>query len=180
MNSTRRLFLQKAALSIVAVNFPLSAFCQKLLNSQTKGFDPETLAIFNGVSSQTFEPWIGSRFRVSLNNKPRGSLVLLSVDDADSETGSETSAGTKQEPYRANTVRRIGPVSGSSKESAITSFSLHFQRVGNALPQDTYMLSHNWLGTFPLFIVPSGLSGAQSTCTAIFTLLKQTTPRPLN
>jgi len=174
MNSTRRLFLQKAALSIVAVNFPLATFCQKLLNSRTKGFDPETLTIFNGVSSQTFEPWIGSRFRVSLNNKPKGSLVLLSVNDADSETGPEKSVDAKQEPYRANTVRRIGPVSGSSEASATASFSLHFQRIGNALPQDTYMLSHDWLGTFPLFIVPSGLAGAPSTCTAIFTLLKQT------
>ena len=56
MNSTRRPFLQKAALSIVAANFPFSAFCQKLLNSQTKDFDPETLVIFSGVSRQTFEP----------------------------------------------------------------------------------------------------------------------------
>jgi len=180
MGPTRRLFLQRAVLSAFALNFPLSALAQKFFNGHGKGFDPETLAIFNGVSSQTFEPWIGSRFRVSLNNKPRGSLTLLSVDDADSEPGPETSAEAKEEPYRATTVRTIGPVSGSSKASAITSFSLHFQRIGNALPQDTYMLSHNWLGTFPLFIVPSGLSGAQSTCTAIFTLLKQTTLRPLN
>ena len=82
MNSTRRLFLQKAALSIVTANFPFSAFCQKLLNSQTKDFDPETLVIFNGVSRQTFEPWIGSRFSVSQNNKSQGSLVLMSVDES--------------------------------------------------------------------------------------------------
>src|SRR5271166_248318 len=110
MNSTRRLFLQKAALSIVAVNFPLATFCQKLLNSRTKGFDPETLVIFNGVSRQTFEPWIGSRFRVSLNNKPLGSLVLLSVDDAGPETNPVASTETKEELYRANTVSRSGPV----------------------------------------------------------------------
>ena len=82
MNSTRRPFLQKAALSIVAANFPFSAFCQKLLKSQTKDFDPETLVIFHGVSRQTFEPWIGSRFSVSQNNKSQGSLVLMSVDES--------------------------------------------------------------------------------------------------
>jgi hypothetical protein len=176
MGSTRRLFLQRAALSAFAVSFPLGTFAQKLLNGPTGDFEPETLAIFNGVSRQTFEPWIRSRFRVSLNNKPRGSLLLLSVDDLDSETGAET----KEDPYSANFVRKVGPVFGSSKESPIASFSLHFQRIGNALPQDTYMLSHDWLGTFPLFIVPSGLSGAQSTCTAIFTLLKQTTSKLSN
>lgn len=107
MNSTRRLFLQKAA---------LSAFCQKLLNSQTKGFEPETLVIFNGVSRQTFEPWIGSRFSVSQNNKSQGSLVLMSVDEIDT-TGKDASDST-------NTVRRVRAVPRPSKASAITSFSL--------------------------------------------------------
>ncbi len=180
MGSTRRNFLQRAVLSAFAVNFPLSALTQKVLSHPGKSFDPETLGIFKGVSCQTFEPWIGSRFGVSLNNMPQGSLILVSVDDADSETGPTTSAETKEEPYRANTVLRIGPISGSSKVSAISSFSLHFQRIGNALPQDTYMLSHDWLGTFPLFIVPSGLFGAQSTCAAIFALLKQTASKPFN
>ena len=165
MNSTRRLFLQKAALSIVAANCPLSAFCQKLLNSQTKGFEPETLVIFNGVSRQPFEPWIGSRFSVSQNNKSQGSLVLMSVDEIDT-TGKEASDST-------NTVRRVGAVPRPSKASAITSFSLRFQRPGTPLPQDTYMLAHDWLGTFPLFLVPSVLAGPTSTCTDVFTMLNQ-------
>jgi len=176
MGSTRRSFLQRAALSALAVNSPLGALAQKLLNGPGRGFEPETLAIFNGVSRQTFEPWIGSRFLVSLNNKPQGLLLLLSVDDAAPEASPET----KDEPYVANTVRRTGLIPRTSSESAITSFSLHFQRIGTALPQDTYMLSHDWLGTFPLFLVPSGISGAQATCTATFALLNQTRPKPLN
>lgn len=176
MGPTRRHFLQSAVLSALAVNFPLSAFAQKLLNRSGRDFDPETLVIFNGISPQTFEPWIGSRFRMSLNNKPQGSLVLLSVDNA----GPEASTETKEEPYRANTVSRSGPVPRLSNEPVITTFALHFQRTGNALPQGTYMLSHDWLGTFPLLLVPSGLSEAQSTCTAIFSLLNQIRPKPLN
>jgi hypothetical protein len=35
------------------------------------------------------------------------------------------------------------------------------------------MLAHDWLGTFPLFLVPSGLAGPTSTCMAVFTMLNQ-------
>ncbi len=172
MNPTRQHFLQAAALSAFAANFPLTVFAQKPLDGPDNSFDPETLAIFSGVSPQTFEPWIGSRFRVSLNNKPRGSLVLLSVD--------EIGAETKEEHYSANATGRVGPLLKIPHKSATTSFSLRFQRVGDSLRQDSYMLSHDWLGDFPLFIVPSGLLGAPSTCSAIFTLLAPTGSNPSN
>jgi hypothetical protein len=165
MSSTRRLFLQKAALSMIAANLSQFAFAQKLLNSRPKDFDPENLAIFNGVSARTFEPWIGSRFRVSLNNKSLGSLVLLSVDD--NEIAAKEISGSTNFAPAAGTFHR------SSNESATNSFSLCFQRTGAPLQQDTYMLAHDWLGTFPLFLVPSGLSGPISTCTAVFTLLNR-------
>ena len=60
------------------------------------------------------------------------------------------------------------------KTPIATSFSLLFRRSGAALPQDTYMLDHDWLGTFPLFLVPSGDITNSSTCTATFTLLSLT------
>jgi hypothetical protein len=166
MNPTRRLFLRSAAFSAVAARFPLSAFTQELLHDSDKRFDPEILSIFDGVSRQTFEPWIGSLFRVSLNNKPRGSLLLLAVD--------EIVAATSDEPDDATVVRSVNPHPISSNRSPIRGFSLRFRRVGNPLPQDSYMLSHDWLGDFPLFVVPSGLPGAPSTCTATFTLLNPT------
>lgn len=68
----RRFFLRNAALSLLAVKLPLIAFAQNHLNGQGSDFDPESLAIFDGISHQTFEPWIGSRFRLSLNNKSLG------------------------------------------------------------------------------------------------------------
>ena len=163
MSSTRRLFLQSAAFSMIAANLSRFAFAQKLLNRRPGDFDSESLAIFNGVSRQTFEPWIGGRFSVSLNNKSLGSLVLLSVDDIDT-TQEEVSDST-------SAVFTAGRALRSFNQPAINSFALRFQRMGNALPQDTYMLAHDWLGTFPLLLVPSGLSGPVSTCTAVFTFL---------
>jgi hypothetical protein len=170
MKPTRRLFLQSAALSALATGLPLSAFARELLNTGTKGFDPEVLAIFDGVSAQTFEPWIGSKFGVSLNNLHQGSLVLQSVKEAEAEAGAnaELAAG----PYLESTFRRVSPLPGTSNAPPMTSFSLQFQRTGSPLRQETYMLSHDWLGTFPLLLVPSGLAGTPSTCTATFTLLK--------
>ena len=166
MRPTRRQFMRRAGLSIIAANLPLNMFAQRSFKKPSQDWDPERLTLFDGVSAQTFEPWIGSRFRVSLNKQACGSLVLLSVDEDNPET--------TKEPQDANFVRRAGPVLRLSKESPITSFSLHFQGSGASLPQDTYILAHDWLGNFPLFIVPSGLSGARSTYTAVFTLLPRT------
>jgi hypothetical protein len=166
MLPSRRFFLRNAALSLLAVKLPFSAFAQNHLNGQGNDFDPESLALFAGVSRQTFEPWIGSRFRLSLNNKSLGSLVLLSVR--------EISGDAKEAPDDATEIPRAGPAHGASHQSAITSFSLRFQGTGAALPQNTYMLAHDWLGSFPLFLVPSGRKGTGSTYTAVITLLPVT------
>jgi len=166
MRPTRRQFMRRAGLSIIAANLPLNMFAQRSFKKPSQDWAPERLALFDGVSAQTFEPWIGSQFRVSLNGHARGSILLLSVD----EIGAETA----KEPDNESFVRRAGPVLRPSNGPAITSFSLHFQGSGAVLPQDTYMLAHDWLGNFPLFIVPSGLSGARSTYTAVFTLLPRT------
>lgn len=156
MSPTRRLFLQNAALATIAANLPFRAFAQNHFISE-KGFEPENLTLFNGVSRQTFEPWIGARFFVSLNKRPMGSIVLLSVDDLD--PNAKTMPDSAEIPIRGSSVTRA---------STITGFSLQFKRTGTPLHQDTYLLSHDWLGTFPLFLVPSGLPGVQSTCTAVF------------
>jgi hypothetical protein len=166
MLRSRRLFLTNAALSLLAVKLPYSAFAQNHINDQDYGFDPESLALFDGVSRQTFEPWIGSRFRLSLNNKSLGSLVLLSV--------SEISANAREAPDDSPAMPRARLAHGSSDQSATTSFSLRFQGTGAALPQNTYMLVHDWLGSFPLFLVPSGRKGTGCTYTAVFTLLPVT------
>jgi hypothetical protein len=166
MRPSRRHFLQETALSILAAQIPFSAFAQKISGNQGKEFDPENLAIFDRVSAQTFEPWIGSNFRIRLNNKPMGVLVLDSVNVLDTPTA--TASATTPPAHRVLSMHE------PPKTPITTSFSLLFRRSGAALPQDTYMLDHDWLGTFPLLLVPSGEITNPSTCTATFTLLSVT------
>jgi hypothetical protein len=163
MSQTRRLFLHNAAFSAVAAGLFPTAFAQELLNRRSETFSREDLAVLDGVSMQTFEPWIGSRFLVSLKKKPLGSLILLSVDKIDPPA--DDSAGSTNGAHQSGPVPRPGP--------AVTSFAIRFRRPGKPLPQDTYTLSHDWLGKFPLLLVPSGLTGPNSTCTAVFSLLEQ-------
>jgi len=163
MNPARRLFLQNAALSVAAASLAPSVFAQKLLSSQPQMFSQENLTALDGISMQTFEPWVGSTFRVSLNNTSKGSLVLVSVNDMTTET--QGAAGSSIAP---GSVR---PALRSLGGPATASFALHFRGSGAALSQDTYMLSHDWLGTLPLLLVPSGLLGSRPTCTAVFSLL---------
>ena len=134
------------------------AVAQRHLQSHGEAMDDETLSIFDHISTATFEQWIGSSFQLSLNGKPMDKLVLLSV--------------TKTNPPEAvNSSGREGKVPTASAGPSISGFSLRFRGTGNALPQDTYTLTHSWLGTFPLFLVPSGTGGARSTYTATFNVL---------
>jgi len=163
VSSSRRLFLQNATLALAAVMFPIGGLSQNQLHEQSEAFDPENLTIFSGVSSQTFEQWIGSRFRVSLGKQSQGSLLLTAV--------SVMKAANPQAHEIANLQPEAGSIFVSLNQPSVTGFSLRFQRSGTPLQQNTYLLDHNWLGTFPLFLVPSGLSARSSTCTAVFSLL---------
>ena len=163
MDPTRRLFLRDAALSVIVASVAAPAFAQKPIIPRNEIFAPENLSTLDGISAQVFEPWIGSSFRVSSGNKSMGSLILLSVLEAGSET--------KNIASNPSLVRRVGQVPQATSGLAVTSFSLRFQSSRATLPQDTYLLSHEWLGTFPLLLVPSGLSGTHTTCTAVFSLL---------
>jgi hypothetical protein len=53
-------------------------------------------------------------------------------------------------------TRVTAPAASNKSLPAVTGFTLHFQQTsGTWLPQDTYQVSINELGTFPLFIVPA-------------------------
>jgi hypothetical protein len=159
--------MQNAALFVATAPFPLNAPSQDQPKDHDETFDPVKLAIFAGVSPATFEQWIGSRFRVSKKNRTQGSLVLFSVSVIEIPKPRVSTPVT----FQTNSVSIFKLV----KTPEINTFSLRFRRSGIPLPQDTYMLDHNWLGTFPLFLVPSGLTGQATTCTAIFSLFSQTT-----
>jgi hypothetical protein len=177
MKPTRRLFLQNASLTVIATSLLPAALSQKHLNEEEDTFSQENLAALDGVSMQTFAAWIGSSFHVTLNRKPLGSLVLLSVQDFGqdgSKNESKEAEHARDASDRPAAVRWIGPQPQPLDESPVTSFALHFKGAGAALPQDTYLLSHDWLGTFPLFLVPSGLSTRRPTCSAVLSLLNDT------
>jgi hypothetical protein len=162
MSITRRRLLQGASLSCLASIISPWALAQNDSVTEKDTYSPENLAIFNVVNREMFEQCIGSSFQVSLNGKPLGSLLLLSVEELTPH------AHELPEP---RALERVGSVPRPATETEVTSFALQFQRPGAALPQNTYLLSQHWLGTFPLFLVPSGASGAKQMCTAVFSLL---------
>jgi hypothetical protein len=161
MNPTRRSFLHGAALAVLTSTLSPLALAQRRLESKSEVMDDEKLSIFDHASTETFEPWIGSSFKLSLNGKLVDTLVLISVKKSNSPEALNGSKGS----------RMVGKISGASIGPSISSFSLRFRGTGNALPQDTYTLNHSWLGAFPLFLVPSGKGGARSTYTATFNVL---------
>lgn len=156
MKSTRRLFLKETGLFAAATVLPVGAFSQEVRNAQNTTFDAENLSNLDGVSAETFEQWIGSRIRVSLDGQARGFLVLSAAKMLDTPTAAAT-----REPS-------AGP--------KVTSFLLTFRRTGTPLPQETYLLDHDWLGRFPLLLVPSGLPGPSSTCSAVLSTLTKKAP----
>jgi len=165
MKATRRHFLETAALSAISVSLLPKLFAQRNSKSPTRSFDPDSLSIFQDVSAKTFEPWIGSRFAVTLDNRRLGSLVLVAVDEPEKEERARWGTGASVTPLNPNGSRKAveGP--------ATTNFYLRFAGTGKSLPQETYLLTHDWLGTFPLFLVPCG-PGSKPTYTATFTLLQ--------
>jgi len=161
MNPTRRSFLQKAAVSVLASTLTRFAVAQRSFQTQSETMDDESLSIFDHVSIETFEQWIGSSFQLSRKGKQLDTLVLVSVKKPNSpETSNKTA-----------TFRIIGKIPNNSSAPPLSTFSLRFRGTGSELPQDTYTLTHSWLGSFPLFLVPSGTGRARSTYTATFNVL---------
>ena len=165
MEATRRHFLETAALTAISVSFLPQLFAQRNSKPVTRSFDPDSLSIFQGVSAKTFEPWVGSSFTVSLDNRRLGSLVLEAVDVPEEEEKVRWGAGARVTPLGPTGTRK------AVESPAIANFYLRFAGSGKSLPQVTYLLTHDWLGAFPLFLVPCG-PGRKRTYTATFTLLQ--------
>jgi hypothetical protein len=118
-------------------------------------FSPENLASFEGISRQTFEPYVRERFTLSRAGKSLGRLTLIEV--------SEMSPGATGPASRAANGLAHPP------GRALTSFALRFQGSGGQLPQETYLLEQRALGKFPLLLVPAAPGAEVLTYTAIFT-----------
>jgi hypothetical protein len=117
-----------------------------------KVFSDENLSLYGNMSAATFEPWVDTEFALSGQKGDSDMLVLKSVSDLNA-VASATS-GTTPQPREAS----------SSKQ--VVGFMLSFQGKGNALPQNTYILSNHALGSFSAFLVPAGTG--QPHYTAIF------------
>jgi hypothetical protein len=93
-----------------------------------------------------FEAAVNSGFEVLSASGDRNFLVLTKVESPNqAETVSEAN-------FAVRLPRRNRPTPRTE------SFALNFYGSGPKLPQDTYTLTHASLGTFNLFIVPSGNS----------------------
>lgn len=160
MKSTRRLFLQETGLLALATVLPTAVLAQSS-DALNPTFSEENLAGLKNLSAATFEPWIGSRFSISLNGVSKGWLLLTAVDSP----SAPKAADLLEKPADWN-----GPRATSGNTPEVTSFALRFERTGTPLVQETYLLEHDWLGKFPLLLVPSGLAGSKTTCTATFSL----------
>jgi len=160
MTITRRHFLETASITALAGAILPGALAQRgrPLNEDT--FSPDGMAIFYGVSPQTFKSLIGEDFAASLGGKPLGSLTLIKVN----------AAAPANQPEPATGARLVGRVPKPSQQ-ATTSFTLRFQGTGAGLEQETYTLNHPALGSFPLFIVPASREVNPPTYTAVFNQL---------
>jgi hypothetical protein len=163
MSLSRRHFVHMASLSLVTGAVLPAAFAQDAPEGVDETFSPERMAIFQGISMQTFKPYLMDRFAISLAGRPLGKLTLIDVSD--------THPGAPEpEMQRGNSPAR-------PQQRALTGFALQFQGSGGRLPQETYTFSQAALGKFPLFLVPDGHKPDPPTYTAIFTLLA--TPEPI-
>lgn len=151
MKNDRRNFLKIASLSAVATSFLPRGFALTAQRAVAASADATVLL---GLSAASFKPWIGSRF--GLVDYSNAHLVLTSVNE-------------QLHSAPVATTPRAGQPAASKQPMYTLGFSLRFQINGlsHPLKQDTYLLSHNGLGRFPLFLVPSGKS-ALSTCSAQF------------
>jgi hypothetical protein len=146
MSLSRRHFVHLTSLSLLAGAILPSAFAAE---GDEETFSPENLAGFDGISRQTFEPYLRERFAISRAGKSLGRLTLIEVTDMTSGASQLGSQG--------------------AKGRALTSFALRFQGSGGQLPQETYVLSQPALGKLPLLLVPAAPGAGLLTYTAIYT-----------
>jgi hypothetical protein len=115
------------------------------------------------ATQHAFASLVGESFTVQTAKKSVGSVTLLSVK-------SLSSAPTRSGPG-LNKPRLVGRVPKLPVQPSV-SFALQFQASGSQLSQGSYIFGHPSLGSFPLFIVPSGLATATYTLTAVINQLK--------
>lgn len=154
MSLTRRRFVEVVSLSLLAGAAIPNAIAQDDARAEDDPFSAENLLALNEASQKTFERFIGERFTIRNAKRALGSLTLISVEAAP--------------PATAPAKHMVGRVP-KAKPLSPAGFTLRFRGSGGELPQGTYTFRNAGLGSFPLFIVPSGPGVTPHTYTAVFT-----------
>jgi hypothetical protein len=161
MSISRRGFLQSAFVSAVAVGIfsqsAVPAFGQKNELKDTKGYFKVPPQAFGERSfhftQATFEPYLRSEFRVTVGPYKVVRLTLVKVEDQRTGKGLESAEGE--------------------------CFSLLFKADGKLSElQQTYVLQHEALGKFSLFLVEAGEKESEIHYLAVINRM-QPSDRPL-
>ena len=141
MSISRRGFLQSACASAVAVGLfsgsAVSAFAQKSELKDSRGYFQLPPQVFGDrlfhFTQATFEPYLQSDFRVTVGPYKVVNLTLVKVED-----------------------QRPRPRKGMARTEG-ECYTLHFKASARLSDlQQTYVLEHEALGKFSLFLVQAG------------------------
>lgn len=135
MAISRRRFMRAGAIAAIAAGICLKPSFNTLAQDLIGQFGGSTTDPLANYTQATFTQYVNSIFR--LYGRVTVDVTLMKVEDT--------------LPAKV------------SREGGRESFALHFRGGGISLPQDSYLVEHAALGTFRLFLVPSGAdeNGAQ-------------------
>jgi Domain of unknown function (DUF6916) len=147
MTYSRRKFMKAGILAAACAGLPLkSALGQKMMESSkafpllNAGLRPTPSSVSSSLeqlgyyNKSAFTPYVNTAFSVHLSSSSTRSLTLTEVGDY---------------------LKPISQVDASANALGSECFSLLFQiPQGKSFNQDTYMIEHEALGTFYMFLVP--------------------------
>jgi len=162
---TRRKALQLTSMSALVTAVSPMALAAAVHGSADKRFSDANLALYGNFSQAMFEPWVGTPFKVTSGSGMGRTLILSSVKSLTVTTPkASTQAGSA--PVLKSNLRRTTSLNAMSKQ--VEGFTLNFRASGPAMPQDTYTLSSNYMGSFSLFLVPGTSSLLSTNYSAVF------------
>ncbi len=162
MRVSRRGFIFAGQTLLAATAFPLKFFGAS--GPEFGLSNTPHLALWNKA---TFQPLVSSSFGVRSGSLTTAWLTLLSIEDMNPKTSTQGAPAS----FGRNSLKSRPPV--------VDTFALHFQGTGESLPQGTYELEHHTLGSFSLFLVPSGVTTYAAVISHILNAATVTGPRPV-
>ncbi len=165
MSLTRRRFLESASLTVLASAALPAAFAQSTHGLKDDPFSPEAADVLANASEETFKPLIGESFEVM---KGGGRLDTLTLQEVNPAAFKPAASKPRAEGASAAESR----IAAKAPGQAVNSFALRFHGSGaSTLPEGTYTVDNEALGSFPLFLAPTGPDSDPHRYTAYFSLL---------